>query len=190
MTLRGSCCLWRAPSEGRYFIVPANLTLVAGDFVVVDQAGATRSVALEALRPYEVTEPQARRWAKDELGRALEELRRGADEKLAELRARLEAFNREPIGPDAKATRDLGPALLGLLKDLPGVLAKSLSGDAERVGDARETMARLQQRLREAGVDLDARFSGFPDRLAKLREEFERERAKAKPEDDAAKREK
>jgi hypothetical protein len=145
-------------------------------------AGEIRCIAEDAGAPHEITEAQARRWAKDELGKTLEELKLGLDEKLAELRQKLEEFNKRPVDPKSKLTPDVGPALLALLKELPGILGKSLSGDAERVGAARGTMEELRRRLEEAGIDLGERFTGFPDRLAELRREVERERAAARGE--------
>lgn len=172
--------LWVARDGPRYFLIPPSGTLPTGDLRLTSLEGNCIAIAADAGTPFEVTEAQARRWAKNELGLALEELRRGADEKLAALRARLDAMERAPIRPGARATRDLGPALLELAKGLPGVIARSLSKDPDRVGAAREAMAALQRRLHEAGIDLDERFTGFPDRLARLREEVERERAAAR----------
>lgn len=186
MSSRDSNRLWRALEAQRFFLVPQHVSVGSGAFRVLDEKGASRELELAELRPYEVTEAQARNFARDDLAHTLEELRRSADEKLAEWREKLEASKRRPIAKDAKATSDLGPALLGLLKDLPGVLAQSLSGAPARVDAAKETMAQLQRRLRDAGVDLDDRFTGFPDRLARLRQDVERQRAAASAERTAA----
>ena len=43
-------------------------------------------------------------------------------------------------------------------------------GDEARVGAARDAMADLQRRLRDAGIDVDDRLKNFPERLARLRE--------------------
>ena len=59
---------------------------------------------------------------------------------------------------------------LYLAAALPGVIGNALSGDPRRVAAARETMAGLRQRLAEAGVELDDRFTALPDRLAELRD--------------------
>ena len=66
-------------------------------------------------------------------------------------------------------TPNAGAAIVELLKKLPGVVAQSLSTDEQRVDAARDTMKDLQHRLKEAGIDLDDRFTAFPDRLAGIR---------------------
>lgn len=141
-----------------------------------DLLGRSQSVAPESVAVFEVTEEQARRWAKDQLGQALEELKQNADEKLAELRGKLDEFNKRPVREGTTITPDVGPALLELLKQLPRVVGQSLSADEGRVEAARKVMADLQGRLKEAGIELDERFTSFPDRLAELRKETEREK--------------
>lgn len=74
--------------------------------------------------------------------------------------------------PDCRRSLATAPALFDLLKQLPRVIAYSLAHDAQRVEAAKSTMADLQRRLQEAGIDLDQRFTSFPERLAELREEL------------------
>jgi hypothetical protein len=110
--------------------------------------------------------------ARDELGMTLDELKAGLDELLAASRQRLYEQDHESVAEHADVTRDVGGALWELLRRMPGVIGNSLSGDDERVATARETLVGLDGRLRDAGVDLDERFTGFADRLAGLRDEF------------------
>jgi hypothetical protein len=121
--------------------------------------------------PYEVSEHEARRFMREELGATLDELKAGIGEVLAGARRRLEEWNRQPVGKRTGVTPDAGGALLALLGKLPGVIGNSLSGDAERVAVARETLVGLDGCLRDAGIELDDRFTGFADRLAELREQ-------------------
>jgi hypothetical protein len=143
--------------------------------------GSTRWVDDKKGSVFEIPESQAREWAKERLGEALGEIRGSIDEKLAEWRGKLEEFSRTPVAENASLTPNAAPALLSLLKRLPGILGGSLSGDGQRLDAAREAMAGLQRRLKDAGIDLDERFSSFPDRLARLREEIEQERAAKRP---------
>jgi hypothetical protein len=131
--------------------------------------GTCVSVNPEAVGPFEVTEAQAVRWAKDELGQTLDELKHGIDERLADLHRQLDERNRTPVTENTTVTPNATPALFDLLKKLPGVIGNSLSGDTKRVESAKTAMADLQRQLKEAGVDLDERFTKFPDRLAELR---------------------
>lgn len=66
---------------------------------------------------------------------------------------------------------------MDLLKLFPTVLVNSLSGEEARVTSAKDTMANLQQQLKDAGIDLDDRFTNSPDRLAELPKDYERQRA-------------
>ena len=162
--------LWRtAALPTRFFIVPEAALSCVGPLTIRDLAHAERRVDPAALAPYEITEEQARRWAKDQFGQTLDELKDGLDERLGELRQKLDEFNRTPVTPGTTMTPDAATAMLDLLKELPGVVARSLSADPARVDAARTTMDRLQERLRAAGIDVDDRFGAFPERLAGLR---------------------
>jgi hypothetical protein len=109
--------------------------------------------------------------AREELGEALDELKAGLDEVLAGARQRLEERQHAPVARGTEVTPDAGGALWELVRRMPGVIGNSLSGDQARVQEARETLGRLDGRLRDAGVDLDARFIGYADRLASLRDD-------------------
>jgi len=123
----------------------------------------------EFVAPFEVTEDQARRWAKDQLGQTLDELKGAIDDKLADVRQQLEAKDREPVVASSPITPNAGAALLDFFKALPRIVGQGISGDDARVGHARQTMADLQRRLKDAGIDVDDRLQEFPERLAGLR---------------------
>ena len=172
--------IWMTLDRSRYFLLSDDRTLEPGNLVIKSLDGKTASVSPDWLAPFEITEEQARRIAKDQLGGALGELRGSIDEKLADWRRQLDEFNRTPVTEDTTITPNAASALFDLLKKLPGVLGNSLSGDEHRVGEAKDTMADLQRELKEAGIDLDERFTNFPDRLADLRKDVEQERADKK----------
>ena len=144
--------------------------------------GQQRSTDLRSLIPFEITEEQARRWAKEQLGETLDELRGRIDDKLAEFRRQLDEKNRTPVTENTTVTPNAAPALFDLLTKLPGVIGNSLSGEENRVEAAKSAMADLQQRLKDAGIDLDDRLTSFPDRLADLRKDAEEQRAATKNE--------
>lgn len=110
--------------------------------------------------------------AREELGEALAALKAGLDEVLTAARQRLDERAHESVVEETGATPDVGGALWDLVRRMPEVIGKSLSGDAERVATARKVLVGLDARLRDAGVDLDGRFTGFADRLAGLPAEF------------------
>jgi hypothetical protein len=161
--------LWFTEDRSRFFLVPDGQAFAPGEFIIKTLTNERETVALERLTPFEITEDQARRWAKDELGYTLDELKHGIDERLADLRRQLDEKNRTPVTENTTLTPSATPALFDLLKKLPGVIGNSLSGDEQRVESAKTAMANLQRELKEAGIDLDERFTKFPDRLAELR---------------------
>jgi hypothetical protein len=172
MKTRGSLpsfTLWVSADRSRHFLVAEGHLFPDGSLEIGDLAGRRAHVSPAALAPYEITEEQARRWAKDQLGQTLDELKDGLDERLAQLRQQLDDFNRTPVTPGTTITPDAATAMLGLLKALPGVVARSLSADPARVDAARTTMTALQERLRAAGIAVDDRVGAFPERLAGLR---------------------
>lgn len=114
--------------------------------------------------------------AREELGRALEELKAGLDEVLSAARQRLDEADHRPVEEGSELTPDAGGALWELLRSLPGVIGNSLSGEEARVVRARETLGRLDARLDAAGVDLGDGLVGYADRLASLRGEATHDR--------------
>ena len=102
-------------------------------------AGDPRAIPTGA----DVTTDDEVREAREELGRTLEELKAGLDEVLATARERLDEKDHRPVEEDTEVTPDVGGALWELLRRMPGVIGNSISGDEERVGRARETLARL-----------------------------------------------
>jgi hypothetical protein len=173
--------LWHAADRSRWFLVPRGVTLPEGDLAIRTLMGDPATVDAQGLVPYEITEEQARRWARDQLGRTLEELKRGIDEKLSELRHKVEDIKRRPVKEGTTITPEAPSALGSLLKQLPSVIGHSLSGDEALVESARKSMVDLQQRLKESGIDLDDRFTRFPDRLAELRSEAEEKKEEGPP---------
>jgi hypothetical protein len=169
--MRDAASLWRSEDCKRWFLVPDTVAPPTGLVPIRSLFGESAVIDSVWLTAFEVTEDQARRWAKDQLGQTLEELKSGIDEKLADLRRQLDEKNRTPVTEHTTVTPNAGPALFELLKKLPRVIGNSLSGDEKRVESAKTAMARLQRQLKEAGIDLDDRFTNFPDRLAELRKE-------------------
>src|SRR5262249_52849437 len=76
----------------RWFLLPAGVAPVAGPIVIRGLLGETSYVDPDWVVPFEVTEEQARRLAKDDLGQALDELKgRQARRMAAAARRVLEA---------------------------------------------------------------------------------------------------
>jgi hypothetical protein len=169
--------IWTTPQRTRYFLVAVDAIPEPGTLVVTTLDGKKgTSVSAEWLAPFEISEEQARRVAKDQLGDALSEIRGAIDEKLSGLRRQLDAFNRSPVGDSTPVTPNAVSALFELITELPRAIGQSLSGVDERVKAARESMAGVQQRLKDAGIDVEDHLAKFPDRLAELRNDASKDR--------------
>ena len=163
--------IWRTTEGSRYFVIPDGVELPTGQVRLVDLLGNGASASPDALTPFEITETQAHRIAKDQLGRALEEIRGSIDETLATYRARLQTFQQTPVSERTKVTPDAVPALADLIKELPGAIGGGLSRDERKLQRARETLKTLEAKLKASGIDLDGRLEGFADRLHAMRAE-------------------
>ena len=163
--------IWRTTDGSRYFVIPDGVALPTGDIRLVDLLGNDASASADGLTPFEITEAQAHRIAKDQLGRALEEIRGSVDDTLAKYRARLQAFQQTPVTERTTVTPDAVPALADLIKELPGAIGGGLSRDEGKRQRARETLKALEAKLKASGIDLGGRLEGFADRLHALRAE-------------------
>lgn len=164
-----SAGIWRTGDGSRWFIVPDDAGRVEGPCLICSLTGDSAQVEPSWLTPFEVTETQARAWATHELGVTLDELKHGIDDKLNKMRQQLADADKKPVTPSSPITPNAASALLDIFKALPRVVGQGISGDQARVGDARQTMAELQRRLQEAGIEVDDRLQEFPARLADLR---------------------
>jgi hypothetical protein len=161
--------LWKLDGGGAFFLLPDDVTLAESTTTIVDLQGNRRRASMTDLRPYELTEEQARAWAKAELSNTLDELKTNIDAGIAKFRQQLADRDQTPVSPSSPITPDATSAILDFVKALPRVVAQGISGDEARVAAARETMADLQQRLKASGVDVDDRLRQFPERLADIR---------------------
>src|SRR5947209_9081604 len=80
-------CLWRTADRLRSFIIPASLRPPMGTFRIRAFNGEETTADERWLRRFEVSEQEARDWAKRELGDALDELKGEIDTGLASARA-------------------------------------------------------------------------------------------------------
>lgn len=168
--------LWTTPDRTSYFLVNDDQVPAPGDFAVARLDGSLCFVSREWILLFQISEAAARVVATEQLGQTLDELKHAIDGKLIDVRQQLDERMREPVSASTTLTPSAAPALLNLLKRLPGLIGQGLSRDKGHVETARTTMADLQRQLKDAGIDLDDRFTRFPDRLSALRDEFEARR--------------
>ena len=161
--------IWKTAGSTRYFLIPDDLDIPEGTMLIEDLDGTSTSVSAAWLASFEITETQAHRIARHQLGQALEEIRGSIDATLASWRSRVDAINRTPVTERTTVTPDAVPALVDLIRELPGAIGGSLSRDEGKLSQARETMKELEAKLKSSGIDLDGRLEGFADRLQALR---------------------
>jgi hypothetical protein len=168
--------LYHTPDRTRWFIIPADEEGPPGTLAVQDLEGHPAQFHPLWLARYEVTEAEALKVARGELGETLEELRSGIDETLAGFHAKIDAMKQAQVADGSPYTADSVPALLALIGSLPGLVGKGLSGDKVRLDDAKASAMETEARLKAAGIDIEGRLSGFPDRLAALRAELKQQK--------------
>ena len=165
-------------SEPEFYLLPCELEYPTGSFAIGSVSGETAFVDSEWVKSFAISRPQAVKWARRELGQALVELKTVIYKNLLEIQGGLSRAYDPPA--DRARMRDALPIVGNLIKSLPSIIGHSLSSDVDRIATARATMAQSRAQLSGAGIDVDRRFTDFPDRLAKLREDFERERTECK----------
>jgi hypothetical protein len=171
--------LWFTPDHARFFLLPEAWEPVVGSFRIECVEHRCAAVDEPCLAPFELPEEQARRWMLVVLGQSLANIRHSIDGELEEWRERIAAYKKvTPAAANTRLRSSAAPAVLDLLKQVPGVIGNSLSGDTERIASAQNSMRLLRHRLVDAGIELDERFSSFPSRLAQLRADFDARRRK------------
>lgn len=165
--------LWRTTDRHRHFIIPDAEPRHGGDLALRSLAGDSLDVDSQWARRFEVTEAEARAWAREEFGFVLEQLRHRIDARLARERASLDQARHSPVAPGSVVTPDAVPATFELLRKLPRAILESLSGDPARVAEAKDELTAVERRLAAAGVGVTPKLGVFPSRLAALRQGFE-----------------
>jgi hypothetical protein len=169
--------LWATEDRSRWFLLDSQIAPVQSDMAVRYLPSDFDSIDLHSLAAYEVSEEVAYKWAIEELGQTLEEIRCEAEAQLENLRRRLGVKARTPV-QRSLLYFSAPSALLNLVAKLPSVIFESLSGDHQSVEKSKATFSDLQQQLRDSGIPVDSHFSDFPSRLAQLRADFDARRRK------------
>jgi hypothetical protein len=102
--------LWRTTDRSHHFLIPGSVRPPAGTLTIRSLTGEELTADESWLRRFEVSEQEARKWAKNELGEALGEMKSEIDAGLADARAALEALRHAPVAEDTDITPDAVPA--------------------------------------------------------------------------------
>jgi hypothetical protein len=165
--------LWRTPGHDRHFITPDNAPQAPGSLALISIGGDEASFDPDWAARYEVSEHEAREWAREEAGIALGAMRRAVAAKLAAMSAALEEQRHALAAPGSAHTPDAVPAVFALLRKLPRAVLDAVSGEDPRVVSANAALGEAEGRLKAAGIDTDGKLGQFAFRLAALRREFE-----------------
>lgn len=123
---------WTDAARTRHFIVPDEAELAPGPFALRTAAGRERSVDESAVAPYEVTEEEAREWAREQLGAVFGELRGQTldfvarlKQKTAEMREENRRTWEQAVADAPPEVREAGSQLRDMLKDLGATLRRA-----------------------------------------------------------------
>lgn len=124
--------IWTTTDRARHFILPGDAELAPGDLALRTAGGRARTVDPSAVLPYEVTEDEARAWARAQLGGVLGEMRGqtlGFVERLRQKTAEMRAENRrawdQAVADAPPEVREAGAHLRDLLKDVGATLRQA-----------------------------------------------------------------
>lgn len=87
--------LWTTPDRSRHFLVPEDADVRAGDLALRTASGRERTVAPDAVAPYEVSEAEAKAWLKGQLEDVLDEAKAGVLGFVGRLREKTAAMREE-----------------------------------------------------------------------------------------------
>ncbi|HVH12270.1 MAG TPA: hypothetical protein VM759_04420 [Longimicrobium sp.] len=124
--------IWTTMDRDRHFILPDDAELAPGGLALRTATGRERTVDEAAVLPYEVTEEEARAWARAQLGEVFGEIREqtlGFVERLRQKTAAMREENRrtwdQAVADAPPEVREAGAHLRDLLKDLGATLRQA-----------------------------------------------------------------
>ena len=177
--------LWTDTAQTRYFLIPEDESLPAGDFVIRTFAGGTQSVDPLALTNFEVSERRAKEYVRADMDQTLEQVRGAVSGFLAMASLEAQKHKTAPPPPQpAQPAPDLVTALLGLtpeeLRQNPELLKERLGGlftefktflentiseDPARLEAAREQTHAVRMTLEQQGIQTTDEMDQIPDKV-------------------------
>jgi hypothetical protein len=67
--------LWINANQSKYFLIPMNENIPDGDFLVFTILGEEKSVDINAITPFEITEIEAKQYLETEIQQGLEDVK-------------------------------------------------------------------------------------------------------------------
>ena len=154
--------LWTDVEHRRYFVIPDNVSMPAGELEIRAANGQRQRVNEATAAPYEVTREQGIEWAKDALRSVMGQLIEGIGKTLGGPAADTTAQDHDNGGTAASGSSPPNSPTPGLdlLADLTARSRDQLAGDYSAMGRA------LREHFGELGKAARAAVSGDPERMA------------------------
>ena len=187
---RESSTLWTDISKTRYFLIPDDISLPNGDFLIRTTTGKKCQVDLEAVKEFEITKEEANAWLKDQFKTVMGQLKTGLKASLFSSSSQNDsvnenkqhkadsAENKKSATPGLDLLADItgtprkrmdnnysaiGQALKAYLKDMTSTVADAVSGEPEQQESAREKMNAWRETLRKHDIKVPDAKENKPD---------------------------
>ncbi|MFN5067425.1 MAG: hypothetical protein ACK5ER_16465, partial [Aphanizomenon sp.] len=175
--------LWINANQNKYFLIPINEMIPNGDFLVSTILGEVKTVDINAISPFEITETEAQQYLETEIKQGLEDIEIPLVEIIES------SFSQKPqIDNDEEFIIDLiskitnispqeiknNPELakLGLekfMQQFKEILDNSLTDNSSQLQQSHQQIQPLQNVFIEHGIDMGDLLTKFPENLQKIR---------------------
>ena len=175
--------LWVNANQSKYFLIPINETISNGDFLISTILGEEKSVDINAISSFEITETEAQQYLETEIKQDLEDI------KIPLVETIQSSFVQKPqIANDEEFIIDLiskltntspeeiknNPELakLGLekfIQQFQEILDNSLTDNSSQLQQSHQQIQPLQNVFIEHGIDMGDLLTKFPENLQKIR---------------------
>lgn len=175
--------LWINANQNKYFLIPINEMILNGDFLISTILGEQKSININALIPFQITEIEAKQYLETEIQQGLENVEIPLVEIIeSSLLQKTQIANDEEfiIGLISKLT-NASPgeitnnpelAKLGLekfIQQFKEILDNSLTDNSSQLQQSHQQIQPLQNVFIEHGIDMGDLLTKFPENLQKIR---------------------
>ena len=185
MNTKAATSLWIDSTRSQYFLIPDNQEIPSGDFEISAINGNKKTVLLNEIASFEVTESEAKDHLQIETSRGLEKFKKSflhliicsnQDNKSPEetktaqnFLAAILGITPQELANNPEAARD---NFLNLYSELEKLLDTSTEIDLDRAKNNYEIWLSLQETIKAQGIDIEQLeqelAADLPERLEKL----------------------
>lgn len=189
MNTEDKCTLWNDYTRSRYFLIPGDQALTAGDFILCSLKGDRKNVDSTAIASFEITESEAKAYLQAEMNQAVEEAKNAFSNFIAfstiasqesaskstpssdqiqstqNLISKLIGFTPEELHNNPKAAQT---AFLSLYTGLKEFVSASTSKNPAEVEAARSRLHSLRETLSTQGINISEEIEELPKKLQEV----------------------